>query len=41
MPYSALAEYLCLDRSAMMRELKRLGDEGLIERNGRHIWLIS
>jgi len=41
MPYSALAEYLCLDRSAMMRELKRLGDEGLIERNGRHIRLIS
>ncbi len=40
MPYSALAEYLCLDRSAMMRELKRLSDENLITREGRHIRLI-
>lgn len=40
-PYSALAEYLCLDRSAMMRELKRMAEDGLIARNGRRISLLS
>lgn len=39
-PYSALAEYLCLDRSAMMRELKKMADTGLISRSGRTIRLL-
>lgn len=30
MSLTALAEYICADRSAMMRELKRLKDDGLI-----------
>ncbi|MCI8497329.1 MAG: Crp/Fnr family transcriptional regulator [Clostridiales bacterium] len=38
--YVTLAEYLCLDRSAMMRELKKLKDEGIIEKEGRSIRLI-
>lgn len=37
--YRALAEYLCLDRSAMMRELKKMADEGLLQREGRTILL--
>lgn len=37
--YTALAEYLCLDRSAMMRELKKMADAGLIRRDGRKIQL--
>ncbi len=37
--YSALAEYLCLDRSAMMRELKKMADENIIRRSGREIRL--
>lgn len=40
LPYSALAEYLCLDRSAMMRELKKMADAGLICRDGRKIRLM-
>lgn len=40
-PYTALAEYLCLDRSAMMRELKKMVEDGLIARNGRQINLLS
>ena len=32
---SALANYLCSDRSSMMRELKNMCDEGLISRNGK------
>ena len=28
---TALAEYLCTDRSAMTRELARMRDEGLID----------
>ncbi|MDP4120117.1 MAG: Crp/Fnr family transcriptional regulator [Bacillota bacterium] len=30
---TALSEYLCVDRSAMMREIKNLKDEGLLEIN--------
>ncbi len=34
--YSTLADYLAVDRSAMMREIKNLKEEGLIEtKNGR------
>lgn len=39
MSYSALAEYICADRSAMMRELKRMREEHLIETDGRMVRL--
>lgn len=35
--YTDLADYLSVDRSAMMREIKNLKDEGFITANGRHI----
>ncbi len=34
---SALADYICADRSAMMRELKRLREEGFVEVSGRKV----
>lgn len=37
MSYTMLAEYLSVDRSAMMRELKNLTEEGVIERDGKKI----
>lgn len=37
--YTELADYLSVDRSAMMRELKNLKDEGFITTNGRRIML--
>ncbi len=42
MPFSllALANYLCVDRSAMMRELKKMKDEGLVETNGNVVTLL-
>ena len=41
MSYTMLAEYLSVDRSAMMRELKNLTEEGIIERQGRFIRLLK
>lgn len=41
MSYTMLAEYLSVDRSAMMRELKNLTEEGIIERQGRFIRLLN
>lgn len=38
---SALADYLCVDRSAMMRELKRLKEEGVLRSEGRRITLCT
>ena len=38
--YTDLADFLSIDRSAMMRELKLLCDEGLIEKNGNKITLL-
>lgn len=35
-----LADYLSVDRSAMMRELKTLKDEGFIEKSGNRITLL-
>ncbi len=35
-----LADYLSIDRSAMMRELKSLKDEGFIEKSGNKITLL-
>lgn len=39
-PYSDLADYLCIDRSAMMKELSKLCDEGFIEKKARQITLL-
>ena len=33
--YTTLAEYLCVDRSAMMREFKNLSEEGVLFREGK------
>lgn len=38
---SALAEYICADRSAMMRELKKLKDQGYLEVTGRQVRFLS
>ncbi len=42
LPFSLtdLADYLSVDRSAMMRELKLLKDDGFIEKNGNKITLL-
>ena len=37
--FTSLSNYLCVDRSAMNRELKHLKDENLIEIKGRRIKL--
>ena len=39
--YTNLADYLSVDRSAMMRELAHLEDDGIIRRNGREITLLT
>ena len=43
LPFSqtSLADYICVDRSAMARELRRMCDEGLIELDKRNIKLCS
>ncbi|SFB76171.1 Crp/Fnr family transcriptional regulator [Ruminococcus albus] len=38
---SELADYLCCDRSAMMREIKRLNDDGTLQSHGSRITLLS
>lgn len=38
--YTDLADYLSVDRSAMMRELKYLEEDGFIKRDGRKIKLL-
>ena len=42
LPFSLLklANYLCIDRSAMMRELKKMKDEEMIELDGRTVTLL-
>ena len=37
---SYLAEYICADRSAMMREMKKMSDEGIIKTERRRIELL-
>jgi len=37
---TSLADYLSVDRSAMMREMKNLTDEGFISKNGNRIKLL-
>ena len=41
MSYTALAQYLSVDRSAMTRELKNLEDEGVLKKDGREILLLQ
>ena len=36
---STLADYIATDRSAMMRELKRLREEGVVQSEGRQFTL--
>ena len=38
---SALADYICADRSAMMRELKKLKEEGVVEASGRQVRFLA
>ena len=40
-PLSDLAEYICADRSAMMRELKKMNRESLISSKGTEIIVIG
>lgn len=42
LPFSliALANFLCVDRSAMMRELKKMKDERILELNGKQVRLL-
>jgi CRP-like cAMP-binding protein len=42
LPFSLLklANYLCIDRSAMMRELKKMKDDEMIEMDGRMVTLL-
>ncbi len=37
---SDLSKYLCADRSAMMREMKKLKDDGVLDAKGSHIKLL-
>lgn len=39
MTFSALSDYLCVNRSAMMREIKKMNDDGLIQSQGRWVHL--
>ncbi len=43
LPYSmtTLADYLCVDRSAMTRELRNMKKDGLIEAEGKNITLLQ
>ena len=41
MSYTTLAQYLGVDRSAMMRELKSLEDQKILHREGRIIHLLT
>ena len=43
LPFSqtSLADYICVDRSAMMRELRRMSDEGLLEIDRRNVKLTT
>lgn len=41
LPLSDLADYLAVDRSAMMREIKKLNEEGIISSDKRKIVLIK
>lgn len=38
---TALAEYICADRSAMMREVKKMTEDGLVKITRRHVKLLG
>lgn len=38
---TALAEYICTDRSAMMREVKKMTEDGLVKITRRHVKLLQ
>ena len=38
---SSFADYICVDRCAMMRELKKLKDEGIIDINKKNVKLLE
>ncbi len=40
LPFSDLADYLGVDRSAMMREIKKLNEEGVIKNDKRRVTLL-
>ena len=40
-PFTDLADYLAVDRSSMMRELKKMNDDNLIHTNNKKILLIN
>lgn len=39
--YTELADYLCVDRSSMMRTLANMEKKGLIKRHGRRVVIVS
>lgn len=41
MSLTDLADYLCVDRSSMMREMRNLKDEGILDSKGREITLLD
>ena len=40
MSYTSLAEYLCVDRSALMREIKRLNEAGILKTDKKTISIL-
>ena len=38
---TALAEYICADRSAMMREVKKMCEDGVVAVTRRHVKLLE
>lgn len=38
--YTAIADYICVDRSNLMRELKKMENEKIIERDGKKITIL-
>ena len=36
-----LADYLCVDRSSMMREIRKLNQEGVLHSSGRNITMLQ
>ena len=38
---SGLANYLCIDRTSLMRELRMMKDEGIIDSKGRSITMLA
>lgn len=41
MSYTSFAQYLCVDRSALMREFKKLNDQGILKVNKKEITVLS